>query len=103
MSRSDRERVEGFHRIITSAVTQTPDDPIATVCLTPPQPLALLGLRPALLVPRTIGLAASAVLRHARQRAPTWLCGRQQISGTVTCHTFTRLLAPSTNVVTSNP
>jgi len=42
MSRSDRERVEGFHRTIVSAVTQTPDDSIAAVFLTPPQPPALL-------------------------------------------------------------
>jgi len=52
MSLSDRERVEGFHRTTMTAVRQTPDDSLAVVCLTPPQPLALLGLRPAMLVHR---------------------------------------------------
>jgi len=33
----------GSHRTIMSAVTQTPGESIAVVCLTPPQPLALLG------------------------------------------------------------
>jgi len=46
------ERVEGFHRTMSNAVTQTPGDEIVTVYLTPPQPPALLGLRPALLVHR---------------------------------------------------
>jgi len=42
MSLSDRERVEGFHRTTMTAVTQTPGGPTVAVCLTPPQPLALL-------------------------------------------------------------
>jgi len=41
--RSDRERVEGFHHTTMTMVTQTPNDTVAGVCLTPPQPLALLG------------------------------------------------------------
>jgi len=38
-----RERVEGFHHTTMTAVMQTPEDSLATVWLTPPQPLALLA------------------------------------------------------------
>jgi hypothetical protein len=49
--RSDRERVEGFHRTRMTAVTQRTAGPMVgkspvTVCLTPPQPLAVLGSLP---------------------------------------------------------
>jgi len=77
MSLSDRERVEGFHRTTMTAVTQTPDDSIGTVYLTPPQLLAVLVAH----FVRSCAPHPSRdfILAHesARQRAPGLVFGER--------------------------